>query len=69
VSRTVQPRTIEGRLADLENRIAEIERRHPAAIGFSDGNIARARVGKHGDGKFGLRAWNAAGTLVVDQTA
>jgi hypothetical protein len=68
VSRTVQPQTTEARIADLEKRLASLERRRPAAIAFSDGNIVRARVGKHGDGKFGLRAWNAAGTLVVDQT-
>lgn len=69
MSKLVQQKTMESRLADLERRIGMIERRQPTSLSVSDGNIVRVRFGKQDNGSFGLRAWNAAGALVVDATA
>lgn len=69
MGRHVGQKTPESRIADLEKRLADLERRQPKSFAISDGTRVRVRLGLQSDGKYGLRVWNAAGTLVVDNTA
>lgn len=68
MSRLVAESTPEARLRDLERRVETLERRTPASLAFSDGTRIRVRLGEHSDGKFGLRVWNASGSLIYDYT-
>jgi hypothetical protein len=58
----------EVRLAALMKRGEALEREQPARLSHSDGTRIRSRLGLQLDGKYGLRVWNTAGTVVFDQT-
>ena len=58
-------------VTDLTRRVAQLEAQTMASNREwrdPDGRL-RVRVGVQADGRWGVRAWNAAGVLIVDQTA
>lgn len=69
MSRLPQPYEPQTDLAQVKKDLLGLQRHNPSSIAFSDGTRVRTRIGLQDDGKYGLRVWNAAGTLVVDQTA
>lgn len=70
MSRYIGEATVEGRIRNLEQKIARLERRQPQSLAFHDGNVTRVRIGEDpGSGKFGVWVWNSGGGLIFVQEA
>ena len=59
---------LERRVAEIERRLSTYERSTSTSDAYTDGTRTRAREGRHSDGAYGYRVWDAAGVLVLDLT-
>jgi hypothetical protein len=67
---TMRP-DISAELAALRRRVEALEAQAQAPYKEfrNPAGVLRVRVGRQTDGTWGLRAWNAAGALVINQVA
>jgi hypothetical protein len=66
---TPLPLELVSRIGQLELRVRELERQTPDAVSIQDDDGAeRVRLGLQDDGSYGIRIWDAGGTLRHDQT-
>lgn len=56
------------RIAALERRIAALERLNLQAQGFVDGTRMRVEIGRTASGRYGIRIYDGAGSLIYDYT-
>lgn len=55
-------------LKKLEGRIARLEQEQARGITYRDGTRIRVNIGLQTNGTYGIRIWDAAGTLQYTQT-